>query len=324
MDAGTYKYWESNKAYWKKGDPSIRMQEHTFKQCKEFPEKQQRLPPAEYVRYKSRVYKSEDARKYNVRVYATRFLKAMNGFGIVYKVVSGTLLGAYRHGGLIPGDKDVDIEIPLRLNKQFLRHQIEWAAHISDQNFQQHSGDQEHQDTLNSDSEIKLGSLKNNCTDLYGGEDGLGGKSILKMGLLCDMDSYVWSALLESTFKVYLATMGFGINRKDSNRRSAHYYIREPCRARENTHIRLDRSCWNTDIRLIVDEGIEGAGKDVQNSDSNSNIIGSNKTNTKHNHTNPKHRESHEADKRTLRHRVQLKRQDESRLPQLVFLVENS
>ena len=43
-------------------------------------------------------------------------IKALNGAGIVYILAHGGLIGAYRHGGPVPCDGDLDIVFPVWLN----------------------------------------------------------------------------------------------------------------------------------------------------------------------------------------------------------------
>lgn len=47
------------------------------------------------------------------------FVRLLNEMGIVFWLNHGSLLGAYRHGGGIPGDADMDIVIPVWLNEMF-------------------------------------------------------------------------------------------------------------------------------------------------------------------------------------------------------------
>ena len=39
---------------------------------------------------------------------------AFESFGVEYMMSSGTLLGSYRHGGFIPWDSDIDLDVPVR------------------------------------------------------------------------------------------------------------------------------------------------------------------------------------------------------------------
>eukprot|EP01134_Creolimax_fragrantissima_P007070 CFRG7070T1 len=48
---------------------------------------------------------------------------ALRHAGIAYYVSSGTALGVVRHGGMVPGDSDLDIQLPAQLNyKAFRQH----------------------------------------------------------------------------------------------------------------------------------------------------------------------------------------------------------
>ena len=39
---------------------------------------------------------------------------AFESFGVEYMMSSGTLLGSYRHGGFVPWDRDVDLDVPVK------------------------------------------------------------------------------------------------------------------------------------------------------------------------------------------------------------------
>ena len=45
----------------------------------------------------------------------------MNKLNLTYYLDSGSLLGAVRHGGLIPNDEDMDVVVPMNLNAQFFK-----------------------------------------------------------------------------------------------------------------------------------------------------------------------------------------------------------
>lgn len=49
-------------------------------------------------------------------------VKVCDRHGLTYYLSGGTLLGAVRHGGFIPWDDDLDIELPWKDYKKFLRY----------------------------------------------------------------------------------------------------------------------------------------------------------------------------------------------------------
>ena len=60
-----------------------------------------------------------------IKIELCRMLKELDEYlgehGIQYSIMSGTLLGAVRHGGFIPWDDDIDIMMPREDYNRFIQ-----------------------------------------------------------------------------------------------------------------------------------------------------------------------------------------------------------
>ncbi|KNC78835.1 hypothetical protein SARC_08752 [Sphaeroforma arctica JP610] len=260
----------NNNSSWARNNSTIRMQGRYFNKCPGLPTANQTLKPAPLMRYASPVYTKISAKKYNIRRYAGRFLRAMNDYGVIYYATSGTLLGVYRHRGQIPGDKDNDVEIPLRLNKRYIRDQIDIAVELTNGHNSGRGIVHQHRSHFDKSDEEQLASLKNNCSELYDETSDV----VLRKGLMCGLNATQWSAILDSNFKAYFTSLGFGVTIKDAERNSAHYYIREPCRAKEDPSIRLDRTCFASDIVFVIDRNEKKSNDATQSKKAKQALIG--------------------------------------------------
>lgn len=106
-----------------------------------------------------------------LRAYQLRILEILKVFdtfcrenGITYWLEGGTLLGAVRHGGFIPWDDDIDVEMPMEEYKKFCRIASKLPEGYI---FQNHNTDPNYFITIGKVRDLKPSRLQSDHIDTF-------------------------------------------------------------------------------------------------------------------------------------------------------------
>eukprot|EP00123_Amoebidium_parasiticum_P018672 comp24263_c11_seq1/m.45117 comp24263_c11_seq1/g.45117 ORF comp24263_c11_seq1/g.45117 comp24263_c11_seq1/m.45117 type:complete len:405 (-) comp24263_c11_seq1:208-1422(-) len=155
-------------------------------------------------------------RAWNVANLSVEIIAALNDMGLIYTFEAGSLLGSYRHGGLIPGDKDLDVFVPVWRNLHLLDAVTRRGVACK---------------------EAEMGVVPRDHGNMY--------------TRLCGRTPAQWSQVFLPVFVQAMARYNYTVYVKNLREYDAHFFVAKPCRSEFNPNNLERRNCFSADITFF-------------------------------------------------------------------------